>query len=215
LRMGSVADGYVEYPGDAEPVLEHAVKWRPAGWRQRLDQGGAFSQPVPEGGKLVGVGAAYGDEECAFACVIRAARGNVEGHDAKTLGALDMSPSDVLGLLWREAGIGLTVGYQRGLAAKDRLVEGQRRAGLAAEIEVGGGGNAHGDLLACSDAPAIAGSNCQFPTVGCDGQIRSIASPVAGHACAAGPAHGSAVGAGDRRFAALALSRHRQSAGSR
>lgn len=45
---------------------------------------------------------------------------------------------------WMAGACGLLVGDQHGLASKHRLVEIQGLAGLALEVEVGGGNDGHG-----------------------------------------------------------------------
>ena len=73
---------------------------------------------------------------------------DVEGHDAEARGAFDLTKSDAIGFFGCEGRVDLAVGCDRDLAAEDGIVEGQRLAGLGAEIEVGGGGDGHVVVLA-------------------------------------------------------------------
>lgn len=70
----------------------------------------------------------------------------------KPFWSVDASEGDVVALAGLLDGVDVLVGGEGDLAAEDRLVERERLAGLTAEVDVGGGADAHGASFRCGMA---------------------------------------------------------------
>ena len=162
----------------------------PSGWRTSAPS----DEAVPVAGELVGVGAVHVDVERVRALVVGLAGPHVERHHPQARVGRHLAEDDLVGPRRVVGRAHLAVRHRRHRTAEDGGVEVERGAGVAVEVEVGGGLDGHG-VSSARAAPAAASgpslSGFRSDRVRFFAENGRHVQPVLPHARAAVPAAGA------------------------